>query len=281
MRKFKGLVVSLSAAAMFALAAAPVYAEETTEAVTEEQATEAKEATSAALVKADDSVSSSDSETLADYASETISLIAGMSDAELDEIVNPPSILSVPPDYSVAAVESWLSVRGVLGGFIEAKEHDISADSSTITIESTCDFANGEGMVTIVLDRKTLTPDSISFAEANSSLGKTMQEAAMNTLMGIGIVFLVLLFLSFLIGQFKHIGKLEESMAKKDAAPAAKTAAVPAAPVAAPAPAEETVDDGELIAVIAAAIAAAEGTTTDGFVVRSIKKSNRNKWQRA
>lgn len=103
----------------------------------------------------------------------------------------------------------------------------------------------------------------------------------MNTLMGIGIVFLVLLFLSFLIGQFKHIGKLEESMAKKDAAPAAKTAAVPAAPVAAPAPAEETVDDGELIAVIAAAIAAAEGTTTDGFVVRSIKKSNRNKWQRA
>ena len=32
---------------------------------------------------------------------------------------------------------------------------------------------------------------------------------------------------------------------------------------------------------IAAAIAAAEGTSTDGFVVRSIKKSNRNKWQRA
>ena len=31
-------------------------------------------------------------------------------------------------------------------------------------------------------------------------------------------------------------------------------------------------DDGELIAVIAAAIAAAEGTSTDGFVVRSIRR---------
>ncbi|EET58196.1 sodium pump decarboxylase, gamma subunit [Marvinbryantia formatexigens DSM 14469] len=279
MRKFKGLVVSLSAAAMLALAAAPVYAEET-ETVTEAQA--AEESTSTAVVNADDSISSSDSETLADYASETISLITTMSDAELDEIVNPPSLLSVPPKYSVAAVESWLEVRDELGAYVAAKEHDISADSTTITIESTCDFENGEGLVTIILDRETLTPDSITFAEQNSSLGKTMQEAALNTVMGIGIVFLVLLFLSFLISQFKHIAKLEEKMTKKNAPQAPKAAPAPAAPVAAPAPVEEEVaDDGELVAVIAAAIAAAEGTTTDGFVVRSIKKSNRNKWQRA
>ena len=40
-------------------------------------------------------------------------------------------------------------------------------------------------------------------------------------------------------------------------------------------------DDGELVAVIAAAIAASENTSTDGFVVRSIKKANRKKWQKA
>lgn len=278
MRKFKGLVVSLSAAAMLAFAAAPVYAEET-ETVTEAQA--AEESTSTAVVNADDSISSSDSATLADYASETIELITTMSDAEMEEIVNPSSLLSVPPAYSAAAVESWLAVKDNLGAYEAAKEHDISADDSTITIESACDFANGEGTVTIILDRDTLTPDSISFAEANASLGKTMQEAALNTVMGLGIVFLVLLFLSFLISQFKHIAKLEEKMTKKNAPEAPKAAPAPAAPVAAPAPVEETVDDGEVIAVIAAAIAAAEGTTTDGFVVRSIKKSNRNKWQRA
>ena len=71
------------------------------------------------------------------------------------------------------------------------------------------------------------------------------------------------------------------------AAPAQGTAPVnagapaqAAAPVnaAAPAQAEENLaDDGELVAVIAAAIAAAEGTTTDGFVVRSIRKVKRNR----
>ena len=37
-------------------------------------------------------------------------------------------------------------------------------------------------------------------------------------------------------------------------------------------------DGTELIAVIAAAIAASEGTSTDGFVVRSIRKVNRKRW---
>ena len=42
--------------------------------------------------------------------------------------------------------------------------------------------------------------------------------------------------------------------------------------------ADET-DDLELVAVITAAIAAAEGTSSDGFVVRSIKKRRKpGKW---
>ena len=61
--------------------------------------------------------------------------------------------------------------------------------------------------------------------------------------------------------------------APKAAAPAPKAA--PAAPVVEAAAA----DDSELIAVIAAAIAAAEGTSTDGFIVRSIKRRKSNKWR--
>ena len=63
--------------------------------------------------------------------------------------------------------------------------------------------------------------------------------------------------------------------APRAAAPAPRAAAPAPAPVAAPAEVQEAADDTELIAVIAAAIAAAEGTTTDGFVVRSIRKINR------
>ena len=58
-------------------------------------------------------------------------------------------------------------------------------------------------------------------------------------------------------------------------APAARAAAPTPATVAAD-PVQEA-DNSELIAVIAAAIAASEGTSTDGFVVRSIRKINRKK----
>ena len=81
----------------------------------------------------------------------------------------------------------------------------------------------------------------------------------------------------------KHLsGKMLESLrrtiAEAKAAKAAKEAEAAAIAAAAPAQAEENLaDDGELVAVIAAAIAAAEGTTTDGFVVRSIRKVKRNR----
>ena len=101
----------------------------------------------------------------------------------------------------------------------------------------------------------------------------------MNTVMGLGTVFVILIFLIFVISLFKYIPGLVEGK-KKESAPAPAAAApapVVAAPVAEPA-VEDVTDDGELIAVIAAAIAASEGkTSTDGFVVRSIRKVNRRK----
>ena len=102
-----------------------------------------------------------------------------------------------------------------------------------------------------------------------------MGKAALNTLMGMGTVFAVLILISLLISLFKYINKLEAKVNKK---PAVSEAPAPSAPVIAE-PAEELTDDYELVAVISAAIAASEGTSADGFVVRSIKK--RTKWQKA
>ena len=106
-----------------------------------------------------------------------------------------------------------------------------------------------------------------------------MKEAALNTLMGVGVVFVMLLFLCLVFAQIKHVNKLAALFEKKG--PFAENVAsvdAPAAAVAAPvttgvsAAAADPMKDGALVAVIAAAIAAAEGTSVDGFVVRSIKK---------
>ena len=116
------------------------------------------------------------------------------------------------------------------------------------------------------------------FAACDGDLGQKLGNAGLNTLMGMGVVFLVLILISFVISAFDLINKAEE---KKKAAVPAAPAPVPAAPAAAEEPEEDLADDLELVAVIAAAIAASENTSPDGLVVRSIRKvSSRNQWKR-
>ena len=116
-----------------------------------------------------------------------------------------------------------------------------------------------------------------------ASIEDAMAEAAVNTVIGITVVFLALLFISFVISLFKYINKFEQKLADKKAgkaAPAPQPAPAPAPVVEA---AQET-DDLELIAVITAAIHAyeeAQGNSVTGdLVVRSIKKRN-SRWQNA
>ena len=116
-----------------------------------------------------------------------------------------------------------------------------------------------------------------------ASIEDAMAEATVNTIIGISVVFLALLFISFVISLFKYINKFEQKLANKNAAPVTPAAPAPSTPD--PAPEEEIpVDDLELIAVITAAIHAYEeeqGNVVEGdLVVRSIKKRN-NRWQNA
>ena len=116
-----------------------------------------------------------------------------------------------------------------------------------------------------------------------ASIEDAMAEATVNTIIGISVVFLALLFISFVISLFKYINKFEQKLADKKAGKAAPApqSAPAAAPVVEAAP--ET-DDLELIAVITAAIHAyeeAQGNNVTGdLVVRSIKKRN-SRWQNA
>ena len=290
MRKYKGLFVSVSMAAML-MTSGIVFAEETetTEVVTEvaseteaasesasEEAAVESEAQAAEEV-VEGGISASDRASLESYAQQSIEMIVGMDDAQAEEILHPSSILSKYQDSMVASVQSWVNAKEELGAYKQILAQDIEVDDD-IVIKTDCEFENGESVVTTTLSLDDLSLVSMEFATAEKTMGQKMEEAVLNTLMGVCVVFVMLFFLSFLISQFKHISKLEEGFKKKNA-----PAAPAPAPVAAPAPVEEeeVADDGELIAVIASAIAAAEGTSTDGFVVRSIKKSNRNKWQRA
>ena len=119
--------------------------------------------------------------------------------------------------------------------------------------------------------------------DSQETLGNKLATAGGNTITGLLVVFTILIGLSLIIASFKFIGKAggEVKPEKKDA-PKASPAAAKAAPAeraAAPAPAEDPSKDQELIAVIAAAIAASEGKPVEGYRVRSIRRLGSNKWR--
>lgn len=106
----------------------------------------------------------------------------------------------------------------------------------------------------------------------------TIQEALAEGLsvtgVGLAIVFAVLVILMLVMMAMKKIFYKDPAKAKA------------AAPVAAPAPAvkaETKVDEGELIAVLTAAIAASLNTSTYNLQIKSYRRIENNKplWNRA
>lgn len=123
-----------------------------------------------------------------------------------------------------------------------------------------------------------LYPSQNAFA---ATFGERMARAGLNTLLGMGTVFLVLIFISFIISLFKYIFVFQKKsenngkeIPKEEPSDYIDEKSIES---------QELTEDGlyseELVAVIAAAVAAAEGGSAENFVVYSIKK--RNNWCRS
>lgn len=118
----------------------------------------------------------------------------------------------------------------------------------------------------------------LSLTGCGSQLGDKMVRAGMNTLMGMGTVFVVLIFIAFLISRFKYISRLENWFRNRKTKSEPAAAAIAAEePAAAEEEADET-DDLALVAVITAALAASLETSPDKLIVRSIRRKNTNRW---
>lgn len=152
-------------------------------------------------------------------------------------------------------------------------------DHETIIVSFPVKVDSKSAEIEVILSNdKFLALESFAF-NMEYSFGETMAKAGQNTLVGIGTVFVVLILISFLISLFRFIPMMQEKMAKKKETSNAEAMDKAVSQIAEKEEAveeEDLTDDLELVAVIAAAIAASEGqATTDGFVVRSIRKVNR------
>lgn len=166
-------------------------------------------------------------------------------------------------------VTRWEEAQEGVGDFVELGEFTVTKSGKTLTCEQEIIFKNRPVILTYVYTYHNMQLEDIT-VDAVLTLGEKMTNAALNTLMGMGVVFAVLILISLIISCFKYLSRFENKRIEEQAAPAPKE------PVAALPPAVEAAiaaqDELELAAVIAAAIAASTGTSTDDFVVRSIKR---------
>ena len=222
----------------------------------------------ASLVLADGEIDDQTKTTIETTAEGLTETIIPLTDEQIE------AYMESGDDFTENAMTAWNGAKEELGDMKEtgSVEIEYSNDEYTATVPVTFEKENAEFIY--VFD-KNLTPTSLS-VDVKYSFATTMKNAALNTVMGLGTVFVILIMLIFLISLFQFIpgSGAQEAKAKKKAAEDAAAAPTPA--TVARSPVQEA-DNSELIAVIAAAIAASEGTSTDGFVVRSIRKINRKK----
>lgn len=158
------------------------------------------------------------------------------------------------------------------------EEIELSISEKEVIANIPIEGENKNANVEIIFDEKGNVTSMTTNVER--TFGELMTNAALNTLLGMGTVFAVLILICFIISAFSLISKVESALKNKASKKEIKEEAVNNT-IAQIEEREELSDDLELVAVIAAAIASYEGTSTDGFVVRSIRKANRNKWLNA
>ncbi len=230
-----------------------------------------------------------DKETLADDAKTNFEYMLNLSEAGQKY-----TIAQGGEPYS-AAVENLLTAYEESGAYVSLKETKIVEKEDSIEITLLCQFEKHDVEAVFnyspneIYEYKDVYQNSdniLPYApteitiQSVYSMSYYIKQAGLNTLMGMGTVFAVLLFISFIISFFKYIPMILNKKEQKKIAKANKNAEAPvveAAPVVAPV--ENLMDDSQLVAVITAAVYAASGssggTSKDTLIVRSISRARK------
>ncbi|MBQ8592586.1 MAG: OadG family protein [Lachnospiraceae bacterium] len=206
-------------------------------------------------------------EQLTQYADQLVESLNAVCESGMQEQYAEDAVIS-------AALSSWESATTDMGDYIGIGGHELSQDDETYIVNVNVQNSVRPAVVEIILDQDMIVTSITT--NVTYTFGELMEKAALNTVLGMGTVFAVLILISLIISLFGYIPKIQAAFSKKKTveAPVKETAVDNT--IAQIIEKEELSDDLELVAVIAAAIAASEGaTSTDGFVVRSIRRRAR------
>lgn len=172
-------------------------------------------------------------------------------------------------ESTIEMLNEWLEVYPDLGDFVQETGFEVDKSGKTTTATLSLDYTGRDIQLVYVFNTYDMSINAINI-QPIYSFGELMSRAGMNVLMGMGTVFVILIMISLIIYAFNLIPYLTKRSKNKGAIEEKSDESSGKADASNDQ--DNLADDGELVAVIAAAIAASTGTTTDSFVVRQIRR---------
>ena len=219
---------------------------------------------------------------LATYMQKTVQTLSALTEENFEELRSLPELetdLTLRQGFGIPIeAEEFLDIMDVWESAEQECGELLALDIDTLTFVQNSDgvavvikgdFQIRDATITVQFDKnqyiKTMNVSGVY------SKGEIFKKAGLNTILGMGVVFAVLIFLAFVIGLLKYVPTILEKFQRKENVEPIEDDEEDAG--------LECNDDLELVAVITAAIAAKEGTSSNGFVVRSIKRRKTNHWK--
>lgn len=212
----------------------------------------------------------------ADMPEEDIARYAVMDAEDTQQLVNEFG-LPFTAEAFTTAFAGYQGSAEELGAYVSTDGYETpEVKGDEITLVTNVTYENRTAQLSIVFNKKSVA-QSVTL-DPKYTMPEILQKAGMNTILGMGTVFIVLIFISLIIYCFNFIPGNQAPKKEEKPAPKPRPARKPAAR---PAASANLVDDKELVAAITAAICAYTGTSSEGFVVRSIRRAESSTWKRA
>lgn len=202
---------------------------------------------------------------LEDYSEGLVEQLSSYGSDDLNSIISDSSTDETVKDL----VQKWLDNTSDLGDYQGTENFKIEKAGTTLTTDVIVKFEKRDVDFQVVFNYTKMNITGYT-VEPVYSLGEKMEKAGLNTVISMSIVFVVLILISLIISCFNIFPYLEKK--KKQKAEATAPTGDQVVTQIEQREEQQLTDDTELVAVIAAAIAASTGTSTSDFVVRSINR---------
>ena len=146
-----------------------------------------------------------------------------MTDFQIESQLNQAGV-PFKKDSFLAALDAWQQGTKECGEYVSHGDYKFEPSSDELKVTASAKFKDRDADITFVFD-EDLYLDSTTI-DAHYSIGEIMEKAGLNTILGMGTVFVILIFISILISLFKYIpGSGAQQVKKKK-----EEAAAPGAP---------------------------------------------------